>query len=28
MKHTYFVDWVDPAEVADYQDRYFRIEVL
>ena len=24
----YFVDWVDPAEVADYQDRYFRIEVL
>lgn len=27
-KHTYFVEWVDPAEVADYQDRYSRIEVL
>ena len=24
----YFVEWVDPAEVADYQDRYSRIEVL
>ena len=24
----YFVKWVDPAEVADYQDRYSRIEVL
>ncbi len=22
------VEWIDPAEVADYQDRYFRIEVL
>jgi hypothetical protein len=28
LKHTYFVKWVDPAEVADYQDRYSRIEVL
>ena len=24
----YFVEWVDAAEVADYQDRYSRIEVL
>lgn len=24
----YFVEWVDPAEVADYQERYSRIEVI
>ena len=24
----YFVEWVDPAEVADYRDRYSRIEVI
>jgi len=24
----YFVEWIDPAEVADYQERYSRIEVL
>ena len=24
----YFVEWVNPAEVADYQDRYSRIEVI
>lgn len=24
----YFVEWIDAAEVADYQDRYSRIEVL
>ena len=24
----YFVEWIDAADVADYQDRYSRIEVL
>lgn len=24
----YFVEWVDPADIQSYQDRYSRIEVL
>ena len=24
----YFVEWINAADVADYQDRYSRIEVL
>lgn len=24
----YFVEWIDAADIADYQDRYLRIEVL